>query len=242
MCEAWSWERRTFSSQRFVAYLVLPFNNLPNIPNISNRAARAQRVAKEGGQQPCARGGMRPGARTHGPAPDPQRGAPSPRRHAGWCAHAVDIWLWPTCGCVSVCRWRKASRRAARAGSLGGQLRVVLARAEGAMPSRIATRGRRKHAATIDRRAYPKLVAAGAEAARPRRRSCPPAPPKLPARAAEAARPVFVFCMIQKDLRGTFSYIKTLTKCVNSRRRATNEALPVAAEAARPAAKARACV
>ena len=55
---------------------------------------------------------------------------------------------------------------------MGGQQRVVLARAEGAMLSRIATTGRRKHAATIDRRAYPKLAAA----------------PKLPARAAEAAR------------------------------------------------------
>ena len=55
---------------------------------------------------------------------------------------------------------------------MGGQLRAVAARAEGDILSRIATRPRPKHAAAIDRRAYPNSR---------RRRSCPPAPPKLPA-------------------------------------------------------------
>ena len=184
-------------------------------PAISNPAADGATRCRGRGQQTCARGGAPP-RRAHAcpPVRDPQRGAPLPRRHAGWCAHAVGTWVGPTCGCVSVCRWWKASRRAARAGSLGGQLRAVAARAEGDILSRIATRPRPKHAAAIDRRAYPNSR---------RRRSCPPAPPKLPALQPKLpAR--YSFYRDPEGMRGTFCDHKNLHVRVKfARPRRTNE-------------------
>ena len=49
----------------------------------------ATRCKGRGGSNRAREAACPPGVRTHDQAPDSKRGAPPPRRHAGWCAHAV---------------------------------------------------------------------------------------------------------------------------------------------------------
>ena len=129
---------------------------------------------EKGGKQPCARGEPPSGVRTHGPVHGPQCGAPSPRRHAGWCAHAVGTWVGSTCGCSLFCLVAESKQAGSSRGQLGraASCRRSTRRGRHAEPHRHQrmTRAQRDHRSVR----LPKLAAA----------------PKLPAPSvAEAARP-----------------------------------------------------